>query len=607
MRSPRLCLFFLVLLLLALGGMACQHQQGGPNLPEAEEISPYFNDPLAGLPQMVQLQAQAGTLKDKLIELINSARKRIDAAIYSVSDLEVISALERACSRGVRVRILTEAEEYQGQLARLSCLQLKLDRNDRLMHDKFMIVDEELVWTGSANWTEGSFYYDANNALLIRDREVARAYEREFEQMVRSGRFGPAKQDDNDEEFEVAGIPVEVYFSPSDRPRQALLRLISEAREQIELALFYYTDEALHWALVTALARGVRVRAVLDFRGFENLALSRMDELVALGAGVIEANPGLVHHKYAIIDRKVVITGSANWTKSGMDYNDEDLIVIHSPAIATSYASDFGRLYQDALAYDQDPLLPPRVTLKHYNTQDVLARVEWRPHLVRRPDSYELCRARSSYGPCEQTFPVPSDHWYFVDEAALPGRTYYYRMRSLLAGESSDWSNEYMVQAGLPSCPASGAERECDCDDRSDNNGNGYIDCQDYDCAAASACIGPEWPTVAPTELVPGVLSAEEVERDLEKYLGKIVTVRFYVVSTYDSGKVIYLDSAGSYKKNFTAVIFKRDEANFLDRAIRPELDYNRRLVEVTGELQEYNGPEIILRVPEQIRVLGAG
>ncbi len=604
MWSRRLCLFFLILL-LALGGTACRW--AGPNLPQAEEITLYFNDPLAGLPQMVQLQAQAGELKGRLIELINSAKRRIDAAIYSVSDPEVISALERACSRGVRLRLLTEAEEYQGQLASLGCLQLELDRNERLMHNKFMIIDEELVWTGSTNWTEGSFYYDANNGLLIRDRDVAKAYEREFEQMVRSGGFGPAKQDNNDEEFEVAGTPVEVYFAPSDRPRQALLRLLGEARERIEIAMFYYTDEALYWALVAALARGIEVQAVFDARGFENLAISRMDELVALGVGVIEADPGLVHHKYAIIDREIIITGSANWTASGLDYNDEDLVVIHSPAIAASYATDFERLYQDALAYDRDPLSPPRVTLKHYNAQDVPARVEWRPHLVKRPDSYELCRARSSYGPCEQTFRVPSDHWYFVDEAALPGRTYYYRMRSIVGRESSDWSNEYVVQAGLPACPASGANWECDCDDRLDNNGNGYIDCNDYDCAAATACRGPEWPLVRPVELIPGTLTAEEVERDLESYLGKIVTVRFYVVSTYDSGKVIYLDSAGDYKKNFTAVIFKRDEANFLERGIKPELDYDRKLVEVTGELREYNGPEIILRVPEQIRLLGGG
>ncbi|MCR4404597.1 MAG: phospholipase D-like domain-containing protein [Candidatus Acetothermia bacterium] len=600
MKGWRGWLLPLILALLVLAGAACQRTTPGLG----EQLLAYFNDPLAGLPRLDRPQAQAGELKGRLLELLARAERKLDAAVYSVTDPEVIAALEGACARGVRLRILTEAEEYQGQLGGLSCAQVRLDGNDRLMHDKFMVVDEELVWTGSANWTEGSFYYDANNDLVIRDREVARAYIQEFEEMFRSGRFGPAKRDDTPEEFEVAGLPVEVYFGPSDRPRLALLRLIGQAREELELAMFYYTDEALHWALVAALARGVKVRAVFDSRGFENLAVSRMDELLALGAGLLEALPGLVHHKFAVIDREIVITGSANWTASGLDHNDEDLVVIHSPELAARYAGEFERLYQDALAYDRDPLSPPRVTLKHYNTQDVPARVEWRPHLERKPDSYEICRATSPYGPCEQTFQVSGDHWYFADEAALPGRTYYYWLRSIVGGEVSDWSNEYAVTAGLPACPASGASWECDCDDHADNNGNGYIDCQDYDCAAATACIEPEWPKLELVELVPGTLSAEEAERDLKRYLGKVVTVRFYVVSTYDSGRVIYLDSAGDYKRNFTAVIFKRDEPNFLERGIRPELDYDRKLIEVTGELGEYNGPEIILRVPEQVRVL---
>jgi phosphatidylserine/phosphatidylglycerophosphate/cardiolipin synthase-like enzyme len=123
------------LALLVLSGTACQR-----TTPESgEQITAYFNDPLAGLVRMDR--PQAGELKGKLLELLGSARREIDAAIYAVSDPEVIAALEGACARGVKLRVLTEAEEYHGQLAGLGCLQLRLDGNDRLMHDKFMIVD----------------------------------------------------------------------------------------------------------------------------------------------------------------------------------------------------------------------------------------------------------------------------------------------------------------------------------------------------------------------------------------------------------------------------------------------------------------------------------
>ncbi len=76
------------------------------------------------------------------------------------------------------------------------------------------------------------------------------------------------------------------------------------------------------------------------------------------------------------------------------------------------------------------------------------------------------------------------------------------------------------------------------------------------------------------------------------------------MLSTYDSGKAIFLDSSEDYKTDFTAVIFKSDEENFLAEGIRAELDYDRKLIEVTGQLQEYNGPEIIVGSPVQIKVL---
>jgi len=570
-----------------------------------EQITADFNDPLAGLPRMDRPQKEAGKLKERLLELIDAAKGRIDAAVYSIGDREVISALQRACSRGVKLRVVTETEEYHGQLARLPCLALKLDENERLMHDKFMIVDNEIVWTGSANWTPGSLYFDANNALEIQDKKLAQAYELEFSQMFRAGQFGPQKEDNNAEEFEVAGTAVEAYFPPSDHPEGILTQLIAQAKESIEIAMFYFTDGALYQALVSALKRGVKIGAVWDERGFENFAISQMDELISLGVGVVDANPGLVHDKYAIIDGKITVSGSANWTRSGMGYNDEDIVVVHSPQIAHRFAENFERLYQDAQSYDQDPKLPPRVTIKHYNTQDVPARVEWRPHLLNKPDFYELCRARSPDGPCEKTFSnIPNDHWYFADETAQKGVTYHYRMRSSLDGKYSDWSNEYVVTAGPPDCPSSGAAEECDCDDGLDNDGNGYLDCDDYDCAAATACIGPEWPTIKLAAPVSEVLSAEEVEHNLKKYLGRAVTIRFYVLNTYDSGKAIFLDSSKDYQKDFTAVIFKRDEPNFLAAGIKPELDYDHRLIEVSGELEEYNGPEIILSSPAQVRVV---
>lgn len=54
----------------------------------------------------------------------------------------------------------------------------------------------------------------------------------------------------------------------------------------------------------------------------------------------------------------------------------------------------------------------------------------------------------------------------------------------------------------------------------------------------------------------PLVFSATEIEEKMDEYLGEVVTVKYYVTSTYDSGDIIFLNSSSNYDTDFTAVIF---------------------------------------------------
>jgi len=603
-------IFILILVPVLTFPLAGCHTAANSQRKEAlSEIKIYFNDPLAGLPHMQNLEAQANGLDQALIELINSASRTIDAAVHSITHKEIIAALGQACKRGVKVRLITEADYYQPEQLKSfpTCIALKTDKNEDLMHNKFLVIDKKVVWTGSVNFTDNDIYFNANNAVKLSNAAIASAYIHEFEQLW-NDKYGWDKRDNNEEEFNVGGITVEAYFAPSDFPEMIIIDEIRKAQTSIYIAMFYYTNDLIHKALIDALERGVRIRALWDFRGWENFADSEMDEMLALGIGVVDANPGLVHHKFAVIDEKIIITGSANWSNSGMRYNDENILIIEDPATALLFIENFNRLYQDALNYDSDSdnTQPPRVTIKHHNTQDVLARIEWRPHLQNKVDFYEICRATTSMGPCERIFTnIPNNYRYYIDHSAEVGKTYWYRIRGNTGGRSGDWSNEYRIQVEETPCPPSGAKEECDCDDGLSNDDDRYIDCQDYDCATSTACLGPEWQVNQDNRFIPGFISAKEAEERLAgslKYLGKIVTVRFKVISTYDSGKVIFLNSSEDYKTDFTAVIFKEDEEAFQRLGIEPVSYYLGKTIEVTGELREYNGPEIILHGPWQIR-----
>ncbi|MCK4810171.1 MAG: thermonuclease family protein [Candidatus Omnitrophica bacterium] len=88
------------------------------------------------------------------------------------------------------------------------------------------------------------------------------------------------------------------------------------------------------------------------------------------------------------------------------------------------------------------------------------------------------------------------------------------------------------------------------------------------------------------------------------EFIGQIRTVRGKVLDTYRSKKCIFLNFGRNYKTDFTVVIFKNSWEYFEDKGIDPLTFYKGRIVEVTGRIKEYNGPEIIVNIPREIRVI---
>jgi phosphatidylserine/phosphatidylglycerophosphate/cardiolipin synthase-like enzyme len=61
-----------------------------------------------------------------------------------------------------------------------------------------------------------------------------------------------------------------------------------------------------------------------------------------------DGNPGQMHHKVFIIDEKIVITGSYNFSASAERTNDENMAIFFDPQIAAQYLAEFQRVYFEA-------------------------------------------------------------------------------------------------------------------------------------------------------------------------------------------------------------------------------------------------------------------
>ncbi|MCA9492380.1 MAG: DUF1669 domain-containing protein [Myxococcales bacterium] len=217
-----------------------------------------------------------------------------------------------------------------------------------IMHDKFVVVDGHLVWTGSTNASDScSGGYNANLVLTMDSTAVAEFYTSEIDQMV-AGKFHGEKA--------TQGLPmhavidddtsVDVYFSPQHRPMTKVVEpLLKRANSTIDIAVFFLTHKGVAQDLLDAHARGVKVRVILDSTGAGN-EYSKHEVLRLAGIPVkIEDWGGKLHAKSAVIDGRIVVAGSMNWTSAGENDNDENTVIITSPEHAAQYEAWFQRVW----------------------------------------------------------------------------------------------------------------------------------------------------------------------------------------------------------------------------------------------------------------------
>ncbi len=293
---------------------------------------------------------------DKLfVGLVKSARKTLDLAIYDITEPSVIDALIAAHRKGVKVRVVTDSDSLNPnrriahQVAELkqAGIPVRGDERTALMHHKFMIIDGNEVITGSLNLTHHSLYRDNNNSLRIASVELARNYAAEFERLFSQGLFGPNDHKTPHPVVKVDGATIRTYFSPKGGTKAAILEALGRAQKSIRFAVFSVTDKDIQQMLIKKARAGVTVQGIFD--GCMISQYSVYQDLLTRNIPVlIDGNQALLHSKTFIIDRKVVITGSYNFSMSAEERNNENTLIINSSKIAGFYEQEHRRLEKAA-------------------------------------------------------------------------------------------------------------------------------------------------------------------------------------------------------------------------------------------------------------------
>ena len=301
----------------------------------------------------------------ELLSRINDTKSTLDIAVYGYRSIpQIETALKNAIARGVKIRLVYDLDkkgesiyEDTKELVKIipysvsdynSQQFIKNTYNNIIMHNKFFIFDAKTVFTGSANLSSSDMSgYNSNTVIVINSSDIAAIYKSEFEQMFNNKFHTQKNKLSNHSNIRVGNSTISVYFSPQDKITQSkILPLIRDAKKYIYIPAFLITDKWLADELILAHKRNVDVKIILDSLNARS-KYSQIKNLRTAGIEVKAENyAGKLHAKTIIIDDEITIVGSMNFSKSGQNLNDENVLIIKDTKIAAGYREFFEYLWK---------------------------------------------------------------------------------------------------------------------------------------------------------------------------------------------------------------------------------------------------------------------
>ncbi len=271
---------------------------------------------------------------DELYNILENSNESIHCAFYDLELEEVINILEEK-NEEIDVKVVLENDN------KLYLDFIRTDNRQALMHNKFCIIDDKIITTGSFNPTERGAYKNNNNFVVIKSKYLVKNYNNEFNEMW-SGEFGKGDEVVYNE-IRFNNFTIKTLFCPEDDCEENVIKELDKANQSIKFMIFTFTSEKISDKLIEKFDEGIIVEGV--FEKFQNNKWCKYDKLFDAGLNVkFDSNSFNMHHKVFIIDDSVVIFGSYNPTKAANERNDENIMIVDDDEVVELFLEEYERI-----------------------------------------------------------------------------------------------------------------------------------------------------------------------------------------------------------------------------------------------------------------------
>jgi len=282
-----------------------------------------------------------------IINKINNSKFKIEIYAYSFNHPEILQALSEAKKRGVKISFLLDSRKDYKELLELG-FSLRIWKNSGLHHIKAMVFDEKSLFLGTGNFSRYGLTHDWNGYIDI--PLSASEYQEIIEQL------------ETKKSYYLSFISkFQVLFSPENGKliQNYIFETLEDSKFSIKILSFDHFDTILSHVLKQASARGVSLEIIqnrpLDEEGkylaeeifFSNSQVyfdGNTDRIFLEGKDFPEG--GLLHHKTILVDDKILLTGSYNYSQSARDKNREIFLITNDKKAVEEFNLEFERIKQ---------------------------------------------------------------------------------------------------------------------------------------------------------------------------------------------------------------------------------------------------------------------
>lgn len=278
------------------------------------------------------LFSKTADCESRLEQMVANATQ-VKAALYDLDSEKLANAL-----KAHDAQLLVFEENYAGLGQKVG--------SAGLMHNKFWlfynISGEDYIATGSLNPTQNDLFKNDNNLVIISSDYLKKNYEAEFEELKNHRANKPTVY----QNIIFNGNLLENYFCPDDGCEDKVLSTLNKANKSIYFMTFSFTSEPLGNYMVSK-KNELDIKGVFDESQYNSQKqYSEYKKMLDSGMNVkLDGNQYKLHHKVFIIDNQSVVLGSYNPTSAGTSKNDENILIIHDPKIASLFLKEFERVW----------------------------------------------------------------------------------------------------------------------------------------------------------------------------------------------------------------------------------------------------------------------